>query len=182
MPEVGVKLLPKEELENKTLELRNPEPSDATKKKGYWIQGILKNCTQFDLQVRPPPYFNSGRYETGPLDIPAWSVGQFTAVNGDWNLEGATGGNAWDLILEVGVELNLALGFTCPTVGAYKSAVIESVTAKDGYDRARKGGNKIISKDVFSGVDTDGNDMSIVFEAHSSGKQRPIYTITQKVH
>ena len=67
-------------------------------------------------------------------------------------------------------------------MGAYKSAVVESVTAKDGYDRAKKGGNKIISRDVFSGVDTDGNGMSIIFEVQSSGRQRPIYTITQKVH
>jgi hypothetical protein len=70
-------------------------------------------------------------------------------------------------------------GFTCPVVGAYKSAVVESITAKDGYDHATKGGNKIVSKNEYYGADSDGNDMTIVFEAQCSGGQRPVYTITQ---
>lgn len=101
----------------KTLAIPNPEPSDATNKKDYWIQGVVKNCTQFDLQVRPPAYFNSGKYETWPLDIAAWSVGQFTAVNSDNAGGGATGGNAWNLHMEQGIDLYLAFvsNFFSPT-------------------------------------------------------------------
>jgi hypothetical protein len=92
----------------KTLRIPNPEPSDPTKKKNYWIQGIVKNCTQFPLQVRSPPYFDSGKYETWPTGIGAWSVGQFSAVNGDNHPGGATGGNAWELHLEQGINFDLA--------------------------------------------------------------------------
>jgi hypothetical protein len=58
--------------------------------------------------VRPPPYFNTGKYETWPEEVAAWSVGQFTAVNGNNTGGGATGGNAWGLHLEQGLDVELA--------------------------------------------------------------------------
>ncbi|KAI9170787.1 hypothetical protein HJFPF1_00260 [Paramyrothecium foliicola] len=185
MPETNVVLVTKQELADnitKTHAIPNPEPSGDTKKKNHWIQGIVKNCTQFQLKVRPPPYFNSGRYETWPSDISAWSVSQFSAVNGDNSLAGATGGNAWNLQLEQGLEVNLAFGFTDPVAGKYKSGVVESISAEDGYKKATEGGNKIVSQNEFSGVDTDGNDMNIMFEVQCSGGQKPVYTITQTVY
>lgn len=64
----------------------------------------MKNCTQFDIQVRPPAYFYTGRYETWPTEVGAWSVGQFTGVNSDDSIAGVTRGNAWDLHLEQGIS------------------------------------------------------------------------------
>jgi hypothetical protein len=78
-----------------------------------------------------------------------------------------------------GKVLTLRQGFTCPVVGSYKAGVTESVKAQDGYDKATKGGNEIISKDEFSGADTAGNDMVIKFDIKCSGGQRPVYYITQ---
>ena len=86
-----------------------PDPGGPTKDKGYWIQGIVRNCTQFTLTVRPPPYFDSGRYEVHPDQISAFNVGHFTAVNNDNGAGGATGGNTWDLPLDSNVQFNLAL-------------------------------------------------------------------------
>lgn len=60
--------------------------------------------------------------------------------------------------------------------------MVESVTAEDGYAKATGGGNKIISKDEFTGTDTDGNDMTIMFQVQCSGGQRPVYTITQTIY
>lgn len=52
--------------------------------------------------------------ETWPSDVDAWSVGQFTTVNGDNSPGGATGGNAWDLHLEQSIDFNLAFVSTLP--------------------------------------------------------------------
>ncbi|CAI6051832.1 unnamed protein product [Clonostachys chloroleuca] len=171
MPEIKSPFVTKQKLQEKTsmtLEIQNPDPSSATKNKSYWIQGIVKNCTHFDIQVRPPAYFYTGRYETWPTEVGAWSVGQFTGVYSDDSIAGVTGGNAWDLHLEQGIW-------------HYKSGVVESATAEDGYDIASEGGNEIVSNNQFYGVDTDGNEMTIIFEVQCSGGQRPVYIINQVV-
>lgn len=72
-------------------------------------------------------------------------------------------------------------GFTCPVVGHYQSGVVESATAEDGYSIASEGGNEIDSNNQFYGADTDGNEMTIIFEIQCTGGQRPVYTINQVV-
>ncbi|CAH0049648.1 unnamed protein product [Clonostachys solani] len=184
MPQVQAPFVTRQELQEKTantLAIPNPEPSSATQSRPRWIQGIVKNLTQFNLQVRPPAYFYSGRYETWPTEVGAWSVGQFTCVQSENSASGVTGGNAWNLYIEPGIEVNLAFGFTCPIIGSYKSGVVESATAQDGYNMASAEGNSIVSRDQFSGVDMYGNGMTIMFEVQCSGGQRPVYTIHQVV-
>ncbi|KAF5568020.1 hypothetical protein FPHYL_2954 [Fusarium phyllophilum] len=184
MPRTDVILLTEKELKTKIAQARtipDPEPSKETKSHDRWIQGIVRNYTQFEFRVRNPPYFYSGRYETSPNMVLGFSVGQFTAVNHYLSPTGATGGNAWELEIELGLYLYLAFGFTNPRAGTFKSAVVESLVPREGYDKAKEGGNKIVSKDSITGRDTEGEDMTILFEVECTGGQRPVYTITQRV-
>ena len=72
------------------------------------------NCTQFKLATRSDSYFDSGRYETKPSDVNAWSIGQFTVVDKDGSvLTGATGANGFDLQLQSGIDVNLSFVSTC---------------------------------------------------------------------
>jgi hypothetical protein len=72
------------------------------------------NCTQFKLATRSDSYFDSGRYETHPSNVNAWSIGQFTVVDKDNSLlTGATGANGFDLQLQSGIDVNLSFVSIC---------------------------------------------------------------------
>ncbi|RBR11766.1 hypothetical protein FVER53590_30398 [Fusarium verticillioides] len=110
MPRTDVILLTEKELKTKIAQVLQPypDPSKETKSHNRWIQGIVRNYTQFELRVRNPAYFNTGRYETWPNIVLGFSVGQFTAVNRDYLPSGATGGNAWDLEIQLGLSMYLS--------------------------------------------------------------------------
>ena len=163
------------------------------------LQAAIRNCTQFEIKLGKDVYFNSGRYqEWPPTTIDPFGIATFTAIHRDFKPEGATGGNTWTLRIEKNIEFDVALvnficvsrlfrpnddgfqGFTEPYVGSSKAAIVESTSARAGYDAASESGNAITSKDSWTGEDVEGNAHTIRFDCRSSAS-RPcrVYEIVQ---
>ncbi|KAL9630401.1 MAG: hypothetical protein Q9164_006435, partial [Protoblastenia rupestris] len=171
MVQINTILLAKEHLQAKIAEAKeipDPQPTDNTKAKKYWIHGTVRNYTQFPIKVGEY-YADSGRYEEWPKDIEGFKVGAFSFVNRDNAWAAASGGNSWILMLEPDTDFNIALGFTAPMNGSYKSAVVESRKPEDGYDNASENGRSFISQDGYSGKDEAGSAATIKFECVSTG-------------
>ena len=55
---------------------------------------------------------------------------------------------------------------TSPPAGHYKAGVVESRSAKSGYDNATTTGNYITSTDRYEAMDKDGNTQEIEFRVN----------------
>lgn len=156
-----------------------PDAPKDLKDKYRWIQCTVKNETQFDLLLEGT-YFDSGRYWTAPGSIGNFDQLVFSCCNGDNSiLTGVSGGNALRLSLDSEHYYDFALGWTNPTAGAFKAGVVESNSAKEGYEKASETGGSIMSSSVFVGKDKDGKEAK--FKIHISAAPGPatLYVVKQ---
>ena len=70
-------------------------------------------------------------------------------------------------------------GWTAPGAGRFKAGVIESSSAKDGYDAATPNGNSITSENEYQGEDEDGNPVRIKFQISAAPGNEPMFVVTQ---
>ncbi|EJD41452.1 hypothetical protein AURDEDRAFT_169614 [Auricularia subglabra TFB-10046 SS5] len=144
----------------------NPEPSSALSKKPHWMQVVVKNQTQFNISPLNPPFLDSGKYWSLPQEQEPFSQAAFGVCNRDWDPRGATGGTAFRLHLDFDSSFDFAVGWTDPILGAYKSSVVASSSAEDGYNAASPEGNSLTSDNIYQGTDAHGD--AVRFRLHFS--------------
>jgi hypothetical protein len=77
--------------------------------KSRWMECVVKNETQFTVLFQAT-HFDSGRYWTPPGGIHPYSQLIFRICEGDNSLlTGATGGNAFSIVLDDKTMFNIAL-------------------------------------------------------------------------
>ena len=74
-------------------------------------------------------------------------------------------------------------GFTRPSLGSNKAAILESTSPKQAYDAANEHGNAITSTNLYTGGDEHGNEISIRFYC-SAAVNSPlrVYEIEQVIN
>ena len=70
-------------------------------------------------------------------------------------------------------------GWTNPTIGAFKASVVESTSAKSGYDVASETGGTLTSSSTFEGKDKDGNKARFRIHVSASPGPETLYVIKQ---
>jgi hypothetical protein len=73
----------------------------------------------------------------------------------------------------------LSKGWTSPTIGAYKAAVVESKVPEDGYNLATEFGGAIMSANTYQAKDVHGNVKRIRFHVSASPGQTALYVINE---
>lgn len=156
-----------------------PDPDPLLTKKFRWIQCVVKNQTQFPIQVQGPPYLDSGRYWTPPTDVGSFDQMIFSCCNGDDSIAGATGGTAFRIALDPVTFYDFAVGWTNPSVGGFKASIVQSDNPKDAYEQATLEGNALTSQGVFRGFQKSGNPVERHIYMSAAAGQYMIYVITE---
>ncbi|KAH7102335.1 hypothetical protein BKA62DRAFT_112025 [Auriculariales sp. MPI-PUGE-AT-0066] len=132
-----------------------PRPAAIEHEKHHWIQIAIRNATQFALRPTDT-YLDTGKYwpAAPPVDVQPFSVGTFAACNRDWDARAASGGTTFSMELDSSNQIPFSIGWTDPLVGAFKTAVIISHSAKDGYDAANEDGTTLQLSGWYQGVDS----------------------------
>jgi len=156
-----------------------PDPDPLLTEKFRWIQCVVKNQTQFPIQVQGPPYLDSGRYWTPPTDVERFDQMVFSCCNGDYSMAGATGGTAFRITLDPVTFYDFAVGWTTPAVGGFKASIVKSDNPKDAYEQATLEGNALTSKEVFRGFQKSGNPVERHIYMSAAAGQYMIYVITE---
>ncbi|KAJ7588814.1 hypothetical protein C8J56DRAFT_50527 [Mycena floridula] len=156
-----------------------PDPDPLLTEKFRWIQCVVKNQTQFPIQVQGPPYFDSGRYWTPPTDIEPFDQMVFSCSNGDESLAGVTGGTAFRIALDLVTFYDFAVGWTSPTVGGFKASIVKSDNPRIAYEQATLEGNALKSKEVFRGFQKNGHPVERQIYMSAAAGQYMIYVITE---
>ncbi|KAF8598927.1 hypothetical protein BDV93DRAFT_560828 [Ceratobasidium sp. AG-I] len=158
-----------------------PSVPGSLKKKYRWLQGIVRNPTEFEVIVGES-YFNSGRFDKAlPSSLGSFKLGTFTACNGDNTFfTGVSGGLTYKINLDENNSFDFSIGFTNPSAGSCKAGLVASDDPEDGYNDADKTA-KAIETDIYEAKDVDGNTVKFKFSitAAAGGDQRPLFQINE---
>ncbi|KAF8799219.1 hypothetical protein BYT27DRAFT_7202377 [Phlegmacium glaucopus] len=155
-----------------------PSAPKELEDKFRWLQCSLKNETQFTVLYQAT-YFNSGRYWDAPHSFDPFNQLVFSCCNDDFAPTGVTGGTTFRLSLDDQHYYDFSLGWTNPSLGSYKAAVVESSNPKDAYDAATEEGGHIQSTSIFQGKDKDGQPAKFRIHISASASQKPPFVVKQ---
>ncbi|KAJ7585909.1 hypothetical protein C8J56DRAFT_787977, partial [Mycena floridula] len=156
-----------------------PDPDPLLTERPSWIHCVVKNQTQFPIQVQGPPYLHSGRYWTPPTDIKPFDQMVFSCCNKDEVAEGATGGTAFRITLDAITFYDFAVGWTNPFAGGFKASIVKSDNPRTAYEKATLEGNALRSEEVFRGFQKNGNPVERRIYMSAAAGQYMIYVITE---
>ncbi|KAF8598928.1 hypothetical protein BDV93DRAFT_560829 [Ceratobasidium sp. AG-I] len=157
-----------------------PSVPDSLKKKFRWLQGIVRNPTEFEVVVGAS-YFGSGRYQDPPLSLEAFQLGTFTVCNIDESYPtGVTSGLTYKIKLDEHKYFSFSIGFTNPRKGPCQTGVVASNNPEDGYKAVRDEGGSI-ETEVYEAKDVDGNAVKFKFRitAVTGNEQRPLFQVNE---
>ncbi|KAF8593003.1 hypothetical protein BDV93DRAFT_419975, partial [Ceratobasidium sp. AG-I] len=135
---------------------------DSVQEKRRWLQGVVRNATDFDVLV-VTSYFDSGRYDQPPEHLRPFQLGTLTASEGENTvMTGVSGGLTYQVDIDRLHSFYFSIGFTNPYLGAYKAGVAPTDRPVDGYNAATKEGGTVES-DLYEAKDVDNNVVYIKF-------------------
>ncbi|TFK23484.1 hypothetical protein FA15DRAFT_745098, partial [Coprinopsis marcescibilis] len=151
----------------------------SLKEKTRWIQGIIRNATDFQIRY-VKSYLDSGRYDQFPSPtVNPFSTSTFTGCNGDNSaLTGISGGATYRIDIDEKHSYYFSIGFTNPYLGAYKAGAIASDNPEQGYEAASKEGGDVTSGE-YHAVDKDGIQLVFRLRITAAPGQRATFTIEE---
>ncbi|KAH7338639.1 hypothetical protein B0J17DRAFT_717077 [Rhizoctonia solani] len=158
-----------------------PPVSDELTHKHHWLQGMVRNATDFGLNVLGS-YLDSGRYDQLLGFLGMFDLGTFTAFNGDGtDFTGVGGGQHHRVKMDEDHSFDFCIGFTNPSSGSYKAGIVASSNPKDAYDASKAEGGYIESG-LYEAKDTDGKTVQFKFHITAGAGQHSEYQITMIRH
>ncbi|KAI0373241.1 hypothetical protein BV20DRAFT_1050152 [Pilatotrama ljubarskyi] len=158
-----------------------PPPPPGIKDKYRWLQGTIKNETQFQIQLIDS-YFDSGRYWTAPTDIAPFTQMTFSCCNSDGSfLTGVAGGTAFRIIMNESVHYDFAIGWTAPSLGSLKASIVPGSRGVYGYESASPEGGSFMTDDVYEGKDADGNPAQFKIHFSAAAGLEAMYVVKEVV-
>ncbi|GAB1525670.1 hypothetical protein RhiTH_008833 [Rhizoctonia solani] len=154
-----------------------PNVPDSVKEKYRWLQGVVRNATDFNVIVLKGT-MNSGKYAQAPDPVDSFDIGAFTGVNGDNTvLTGISGGQAYKIEFDENNTFEFSIGFTSPAAGSSKAGIAASANPEDGYQAAEQGSNSIDSP-FYEAKDTDGKTVRFKVNIKASAGDYLDYFLT----
>ena len=160
-------------------------PKELKNSKERYVSVTVFNQTQYKLHL-VDDYFDSGRFWDAPKDVNPFSQISFTGCEVNTSiLTGVSGGAHFKLFMpcESGDDavLEVSVGFTNPTLGAYKASAIFG-DAKQAYDAVTDSTMSNESETYQAKIQGENNESkSVFFTISSSPGPEATFTISEEV-
>jgi hypothetical protein len=162
-----------------------PKAADELTDKHRWMTLTVRNETQFPIIYTGGHYWGSGRFWDTPEDVKPFSSETFSVCSKDGSIAtGATGGVRYQLRMpmeEGGYQnLDVAIGFARPELGARKCSAIYSSDPEAAYNAASSDGSAHTSRE-FTGTNANGDEVTINFRTVATPGEGSTVKITEQI-